>query len=195
MEIKQLEPNEKVITFFGEIKSSSVESAIKEIVKINLTDQVYIQQCSQWAIDNKMSPMPVTITPIQLYLSTYGGGCYDGLSLYDVIETSRTPIEVVCTGKIMSMGIIVALGAKVRKGYRNTTFMIHQVSGFSFGTLKDMEETVAEVSRVNSMLFKVIKNKTKITDDQLNEVIKNKKDWFISADEALQLGILTEIIA
>ena len=190
-----MEPNEKVITFFGEIKSSSVESAIKEIVKINLTDQVYIQQCSQWAIDNKMSPMPVTITPIQLYLSTYGGGCYDGLALYDVIETSRTPIEVVCTGKIMSMGIIVALGAKVRKGYRNTTFMIHQVSGFSFGTLKDMEETVAEVSRVNSMLFKVIKDKTKINDDQLNEVIKNKKDWFISADEALQLGILTEIIA
>ena len=73
--------------------------------------------------------------------------------------------------------------------------MIHQVSGFSFGTLKDMEETVAEVSRVNSMLFKVIKDKTKINDDQLNEVIKNKKDWFISADEALQLGILTEIIA
>ena len=95
----------------------------------------------------------------------------------------------------MSMGIIVALGAKVRKGYRNTTFMIHQVSGFSFGTLKDMEETVAEVSRVNSMLFKVIKDKSKITDEQLNEVIKSKKDWFISADEALQLGILTEIIA
>ena len=42
-----MEPKEKVITFFGEIKSSSVESAIKEIVKINLTDQVYIQQCSQ----------------------------------------------------------------------------------------------------------------------------------------------------
>ena len=195
MEIKQLEPKEKVVTFFGEIKSSSVESAIKEIVKINLTDQVYIQQCTQWAVDNNLSPMPVTLSPIQFYLSTYGGGCYDGLSLYDVIETSDTPIEVVCTGKIMSMGIIVALGARVRKGYRNTTFMIHQVSGFSFGTLKDMEETVAEVSRVNNMLFQVIKAKTKITEEQLNDVIRNKKDWFISAEEALELGILTEIIS
>ena len=195
MEIKQLEPKEKVVTFFGEIKSSSVESAIKEIVKINLTDQVYIQQCTQWAVDNNLSPMPVTLSPIQFYLSTYGGGCYDGLSLYDVIETSDTPIEVVCTGKIMSMGIIVALGARVRKGYRNTTFMIHQVSGFSFGTLKDMEETVAEVSRENDMLFQVIKAKTKITEEQLNDVIRNKKDWFISAEEALELGILTEIIS
>jgi ATP-dependent Clp protease protease subunit len=194
MEIKQLEPKEKVITFFGEIKSATVEATIKEIVKINLTDQAYAQQCAQWAIDNKLTPMPVTLTPIELYLSTYGGGCYDGLALYDVIEASRTPIEVVCTGKIMSMGIIVALGAKIRKGYRNTTFMIHQVSGVSIGTLRDMEETVAEVGRINDMLFKVIKSKTKITEERLNQVIQQRQDWFITAAEALGLGILTEII-
>ena len=194
MEIKQLEPKEKVITFFGEIKSASVESTIKEIVRINLSDQEYAQECTQWAIDNNLSPMAVTLTPIKLYLSTYGGGCYEGLALYDVIEASQTPIEVVCTGKIMSMGIIVALGAKVRKGYRNTTFMIHQVSGISLGTLRDMEETVAEVSRINDMLFKVIKSKTKITEERLNQVIQQKQDWIITAEEALELGIITEII-
>lgn len=194
MEIKQLEPKEKVITFFGEIKSTTVESTIKEIVKINLTDQTYVQLCAQWAIENKLSHMTVTLTPIELYLSTYGGGCYDGLAFYDVIEASQTPIEVVCTGKIMSMGIIVALGAKVRKGYRNTTFMIHQVSGVSFGMLRDMEETVAEVSRINDMLFKVIKSKTKVTEERLKQVIQQKQDWFITAEEALELGILTEII-
>ena len=194
MEIKQLEPKEKVITFFGEIKSASVESAIKEIAKINLTDQAYARQCAQWAAENTLSPMPVSLTPIEFYLSTCGGSCYDGLSLYDVIEASKTPIEVICAGKIMSMGIIVALGAKVRKGYRNTTFMIHQVSGVSFGTLRGMEETVVEVGRVNKMLFDIIKSKTKVTETQLNEVIQQKKDWFISAKEALELGILTEIL-
>ena len=194
MEIKQLEPKEKVITFFGEIKSASVESAVKEIAKINLTDQAYSRQCAQWAAENKLSPMPVSLTPIEFYLSTCGGSCYDGLSLFDVIEASKTPIEVICTGKIMSMGIIVTLGAKVRKGYRNTTFMIHQVSGVSFGTLRNMEETMVEVGRVNKMLFDIIKSKTKVTEAQLNEVIQQKKDWFISADEALELGILTEIL-
>ena len=117
-----------------------------------------------------------------------------GLALYDVIEASQTPVEVVCTGKIMSMGIIVALGAKVRKGYRNTTFMIHQVSGNSIGTLRDMEETIAEVSRINEMIFKVIKSKTKITEERLHQIIQQKQDWFITADEALELGILTEIV-
>ena len=194
MDIKQLEPKEKVITFFGEIKSPSVESAIKEIAKINLTDQAYARQCAQWAVDNKLSPMPVSLTPIELYLSTCGGNCYDGLSLYDVIEASQTPVEVICTGKIMSMGVIVALGAKVRKAHKNTTFMIHQVNGLSFGTLRDMQDTVAEATRINEMLFHIIQSKTHITEAQLHDVLESKKDWYLTSQEALQLGILTDII-
>ena len=194
MDIKQLDPKEKVLTFFGEIKSSSVETVIKEIAKINLADQEYIRQCSQWDRDNRISPMSVSITPIELYLSTCGGGCYDGIALHDVIEGSQTPVEVICTGKIMSMGIIVALGARVRKGYRNTTFMIHQVSGISFGTLREMEDTVAEAGRVNAMLFSIIRSKTKVSKERLDEVLQQKKDWFLTAEEALKLGILTEII-
>lgn len=194
MEIKQLEPKEKVLTFFGELKGATVESAIKEIVKINLSDQEYLKQCRQWALDNGQNPSLAKLTPIEFYLSTYGGACYDGLALHDVLESSITPIEVICTGKIMSMGVIVALGAKVRKAYRNTTFMIHQVSGLSFGTLREMEDTVAEASRINEILFNIIKSKTKVTEEQLNEVLQKKKDWFLTATEAVELGILTELL-
>ena len=194
MEIKQLEPKEKVLTFFGEFKSTTVESVIKEITKINISDREYLKQCRQWALDNGQDPSPARLTPIEFLLSTYGGACYDGLALHDVIESSNTPIEVICTGKIMSMGVIVALGAKVRKAYRNTTFMIHQVSGLSFGTLREMEDTVAEASRINGILFDIIKSKTKVSEDQLNEVLIKKKDWYMTADEALDLGILTALM-
>lgn len=194
MEIKQLEPKDKVLTFFGELKSATVESAIKEIVKINISDQEYLKQCRQWALENGQDPSPVKLTPIEFLLSTYGGACYDGLALHDVLESSNTPIEIVCTGKIMSMGVIVALGAKVRKAYRNTTFMIHQVSGLSFGTLREMEDTVAEASRINEILFHIIKSKTKVTEEQLNEVLQKKKDWFMTAEDALALGILTDLM-
>ena len=79
MEIKQLEPMDKVLTFFGEFKSATVESTIKGIVKHSSRGHLHRED----------------------YVN--GGG-------------------------------IVAHGAKVRKAYRNTTFMIHQVSGLSFGT-------------------------------------------------------------
>ena len=72
--------------------------------------------------------------------------------------------------------------------------MIHQVQGISIGSLREMEDTVAEASRINDMLFRIIKEKTSITDAQLNDVVQNRKDWFLAADEALKLGIVTEIV-
>ena len=189
-----MEPKEKVVTFFGEIRGQAVEKTVNEIVKINYSDRDYSEQCRRWAIENGQEPAPVSLTPIKFFLSTRGGSCYDGLILHDIIETSETPIEVICIGKIMSMGVIVALGAKVRKAYRNTTFMIHQVQGLSIGSLREMEDTISEASRVNDILFNIIKTKTDVTEEQLNDVLKNKKDWFITAQEALKLGIITEII-
>ena len=57
-----------------------------------------------------------------------------------------------------------------------------------------MEDSIAETSRINEILFSMIKSKTKVTEEQLNEILQMKKDWFLTAEEALNLGILTEII-
>lgn len=194
MDIKQTDRKDKIITFFSEVNSSSVENAIKEITKINCADQDYTEQCNKWARDNHMPETPVTLTPINIILSTYGGSCYDGLALYDAIEASTTPVEMTCTGKIMSMGIIIALAAKVRKAHRNTTFMIHQASGQTWGTVKDMEDSVEEKRRINDMIFSIIREKTNISEEKLNDVMNYKRDWFITAEEALELGIITEIV-
>ena len=47
MEIKQLEPKDKVLTFFGEIKSTTVENTIKDI-KQNAKgfDYIIVNDCS-----------------------------------------------------------------------------------------------------------------------------------------------------
>lgn len=194
MDIRQTDRKDKIITFFEEVKSSTVETVIKEIMKINYDDQDYTEKCQQWARDNNMPQTPVTLTPINLILSTYGGSIYDGLALYDAIESSTTPVEITCTGKIMSMGIIIALAGKVRKAHKNTTFMIHQASGQTWGTITDMEESMEEKRRVNETIFNIIKQKTRIPEEKLDEVMNYKRDWFITAEEALELGIITEII-
>ena len=64
MEIKQLEQKEKVITFFGEIKSATVENAIKEIVKINISDRDYVEKCRRWAVENGQDPYPDRVLPL-----------------------------------------------------------------------------------------------------------------------------------
>ena len=94
----------------------------------------------------------------------------------------------------MSMGIPILLASKTRKAYRNTTFMIHEVSSLSIGKIADMEDEVQETKRLNKILFDIIQNETKITADKLREIYEKKKDWYLTAEEALELGIITEIL-
>lgn len=58
----------------------------------------------------------------------------------------------------------------------------------------DMPESVEESSRVNTMLFDIITSTTRITKERLSQISEQKKDWFFNAEEALELGVITEII-
>ena len=196
MEIKEIESKERTITIFNDVDESSMSSAIEKIFQINQSDEEWIRNlynilnasCAKF--DSSVVEMP----HIQVLLSTYGGDVYDGLSLYDAIKNSNTEVDITCFGKIMSMGIIILLASKNRKAYRNTTFMIHEISSGAIGKLADLEESVDEAKRLNKVLFDIIEKETKITKTQLEEVYNKKQDWFLTAEEALKLGIITEII-
>ena len=194
MEIKKQDLKDKVLLFYGEIRNSSVESAVKDINKICITDDIYRQEVSKWAAENGLAVKNISVDPIQIHLCTSGGSCYDGLALYDTIASSSTPVEIICEGKIMSMGVVVTLAAKVRKAYPNTTFMIHQASGLLFGNAQEMEESLEEIHRINDVLFGIITSNTSIKQETLTDLIEHKRDWYLTAQQALELGIITEII-
>ena len=194
MELKKQEAKEKVVSLFGEISSTTVETVIKEITKINLTDDAYRHDVALMAAENGLNVGSLQIEPIQFHLCTVGGSCYEGLALHDAIASSHTPIEIICQGRVMSMGVIVALASDVRKAYANTTFMIHQASGLLFGYMKDMQESLEEIRRMNDIMFGIITQKTSIKKETLIELIEHKRDWFLTAKEALEMGLITEII-
>lgn len=197
MEIKEIELNERNITIFNDVDESSMSSAVEKIFHINQEDEEWVRNIYR-AMDaagvKKFDPITIEMPHIQVLLSTYGGSVYDGLSLYDAIKGSKTEVDVTCFGKIMSMGIIIMLAAKNRRAYRNTTFMIHEMSSISIGKVADMEDELNETKRLNKILFDIIKNETEITKKKLDEIYEKKKDWFLTAEEALELGLITEII-
>jgi ATP-dependent Clp protease protease subunit len=196
MEIKEIELKERNITIFNDVEESTMSTAVEKIFQINQEDEAWIRNVNgvMSASGVKINTPSIEMPHIQVLLSTYGGGVYDGLSLYDAIKNSNTEVDITCFGKIMSMGIIILLASKNRKAYRNTTFMIHEISSDAFGKLADLEESVDEAKRLNKVLFDIIEKETRITKAQLEEIYNKKQDWFITAEEALKLGIITEII-
>lgn len=196
MEIKEIELKDRTITIFNDVDESTMSSAVEKIVQINQEDDAWIRNVynAMDASGAKFSPTTIEMPHIQILLSTYGGNVYDGLSLYDAIKNSKTDVDITCFGKIMSMGIVILLSAKTRKAYRNTTFMIHELTSGVIGKLADMEESVDEAKRINRVIFDIIEKETKITHSWLKEIYNKRKDWFFTAEEALEIGLITEII-
>ena len=196
MEIKEIELKDRTITIFNDVDESTMSSAVEKIVQINQEDDAWIKNVynAMEASGAKFSPTTIEMPHIQILLSTYGGNVYDGLSLYDAIKNSKTDVDITCFGKIMSMGIVILLSAKTRKAYRNTTFMIHELTSGVIGKIADMEESIDEAKRINKVLFDIIEKETKITHSWLKEIYNKKKDWFFTAEEALEIGLITEII-
>lgn len=79
--------------------------------------------------------------------------------------------------------------------YENTTLMYHQLSWNSgFGKFKDIDEANFQAKLDQQKLDKLILETTKIPEEKLTEIIKTKQDWYMGVKEALEYGVIDEIM-
>ena len=114
--------------------------------------------------------------------------------LLGVMEKSETPIHTIVTGAAMSCGFMILISGHKRFGYKLSTPLYHQVSTGFYGKIQDMEERLQETKRLQKLIEDITLERTNISKKKLTDVLKNKVDWYMSAEEAVKLGVIDEII-
>ena len=136
---------------------------------------------------------------INMFISTHGGCASDMFSILDVMEMvkNRTcDIETTGIGKVMSAGVpILAAGSpgKRRVG-KNCRIMLHNVMAGAGGTIFNMENELEEIKWVQDRYIETLASYTKMTKAKIKKMLKTQRDVYISAEEAINLGIADEII-
>jgi ATP-dependent Clp protease protease subunit len=181
-------PKERNLYLPKQVNQESMNSLTKSIVEINEHDEYLKKLYAVHGID--YSPKP-----IKIYIDSYGGAVYQCFGLIGVMETSNTPIHTYVTGAAMSCGFIILIHGHERFGYEHSTPLYHQVSTGFMGKLADMEEDFRETKRLQKKIEKMTIAKTNITKEKLKDIYKRKVDWFMSANEALKLGVIDGIIS
>ena len=138
--------------------------------------------------------MDYTPQPIKIYIDSYGGAVYQCFGLLGVMEKSETPIHTIVTGAAMSCGFMILISGHKRFGYKLSTPLYHQVSTGFYGKVQDMEERLQETKRLQKVIEDITLERTNISKKKLTDVLKNKVDWYMSAEEAVKLGVIDEII-
>ena len=136
--------------------------------------------------------------PIEFYISTYGGSADDMFSLYDVMREVRetTEIHTVGSGKVMSAGVLLlAAGTKGKRRIgQNCRVMIHSVIAGSHGSLHNLLNEMEAVEQLQQMYIDSLVAETKMTKKQLKKMLERKVNVYLSAEEAVELGIADIIV-
>lgn len=173
----------RILQLGSDVDEDSVNSLITSILYWNQEDSEKEQQILNY---NRK--------PIQLYISSFGGSIYAGLSLVNVIRTSKTPILSFCIGHAMSMAFIIMISCHRRYGYKNSTFMYHEISCMQHGKLHDIKENVKIMDKLQKVLDEIVIGHTKIDKKKLTEINNKKTDWYMSSVEAKKFCAIDEII-
>ncbi len=148
--------------------------------------------------DPESTPI-IVARSIAMMVSTHGGTASDMFSILDVMDMvkERTcDIETYGLGKVMSAGVpILAAGTKgKRKVGRNCRIMLHNVMAGTGGTIFSMENELEEIKWIQERYIQTLANYTKLTPTKIKKLLKTQKDVYISAEEAIKMGIADEII-
>lgn len=181
--------NDRVIFMNAEFSEESVNDIEMQL----LACERIAQQSVGKVPEGETEPITMDDMEVTIYISSYGGDVYELLRLYDLIHSMPFKVNTVASGKAMSAGaLLLSAGTGVRSAYQTATIMLHSVQALAMGSLPDMENEFAEIKRLQTTLFKILKEKTGLNTQKLNELMA--KDTFLTPQQAKKLGLIDEVI-
>ena len=133
---------------------------------------------------------------ITFFINSPGGVVTAGMAIYDTLQFIKPDVCTVVMGQACSMGSLLATAGAPgkRKMLPNARHMIHQPSGGAGGQATDMEIQVKEILKMKQNLTQlyVDHNSKGKTFEEFYTAME--RDNFMSAQEALDFGLIDEII-
>lgn len=133
---------------------------------------------------------------IYFYINSPGGVVTAGLAIYDTMQFIKPDVHTIVLGQACSMGSLLATAGAPgkRKMLPNARHMIHQPSGGARGQATDMLIQVEEILKMKKALTQLYVNHNSKgkTFEEFSAAME--RDNFMSAQEALDYGLIDEII-
>jgi ATP-dependent Clp protease protease subunit len=132
---------------------------------------------------------------INLYVNSPGGSVTAGLGIYDTMQYVKPPINTICLGQAASMGaFLLTAGTKGKRfALPNARVMIHQPMGGFSGQATEIDIHAREILKIRERLNEIM---AKHTGQPLEKISQDtERDYFLSAEEAKQYGLIDEVIS
>jgi len=131
---------------------------------------------------------------IHLYINSPGGMVTAGMAIYDTMQYIKCDVSTICIGMAASMGAFLLAGGAKGKRYAlpNAEIMIHQPSGGARGQATEIQIAAENILKTKKKLNQMLADNT----GKPYEVVAQdtERDYYMSAEEALEYGLIDSII-
>lgn len=131
---------------------------------------------------------------ISIYINSPGGSTTAGFAIFDTMELIKPEVSTICMGMAASFGALLLLAGAKGKRYAlpNSEIMIHQPLGGARGQATEIEISAKRILKLREHINQIIAERT---GQSVEKVAKDTdRDYFMSAQEALEYGIIDKII-
>ena len=131
---------------------------------------------------------------IMLYINSPGGIVTAGLAIYDTMQYIKSDIQAYCVGQAASLGaLLLAAGTKKKRfALPHARIMIHQPLGGVQGQATDIDIQTKELLRMREELNHIM---VEHTGQDIEKIKRDTdRDFYMSAEQAKEYGIVDEII-
>jgi len=131
---------------------------------------------------------------VNIYINSPGGSITDLLAIYDTMQYVKCDVSTTCMGMAASAAaVILSAGAKGKRyALPHSTILIHQPSGGARGQSADIEIQAREILRLRKLLDEIMARHTGQTVEKISR--DTDRDFIMTADQALEYGMVDEII-
>jgi ATP-dependent Clp protease protease subunit len=187
------DPKIRKCMLYGDINEQQAKDLIATMIL--LADTAETQELED--PEDPESEIKTTVRPFEMVISTGGGNADDMMSVYDMMRLIRETVDIETTGigRVMSAGtLLLAAGTKgQRRVGRNCRVMIHAVSGGSIGPMHEITNEFKEIKKIQESYINCLADETNMTTQQIKKYLKQKTNVYLSAEEAVKLGIADEV--
>ncbi|PIV31930.1 ATP-dependent Clp endopeptidase, proteolytic subunit ClpP [Candidatus Wolfebacteria bacterium CG02_land_8_20_14_3_00_37_12] len=131
---------------------------------------------------------------IKLYVNSPGGVVTAGMAIYDTMQYIKPDVSTICVGMAASMGAVLLVAGKKGKRFAlpNSEILLHQVLGGVEGQAVEVEIAARQILKIKDKLNQIL---AKHTGQPMSKIEKDTdRDFYLSASEAKEYGIIDEII-
>ncbi|ALC87463.1 Clp protease [Bacillus sp. FJAT-22090] len=131
---------------------------------------------------------------ISLYINSPGGSVSAGFAIYDTMQIIKPDVRTICTGLAASFGATILVAGTIGKRFAlpNSEIMIHQPLGGAQGQASDIEISARRILLMKERINRIFSERTGQSIDKIAK--DSDRDYFMTAEEAMNYGIIDQII-